>query len=42
MQGSKGDTDIKNRLSDTVGKGDGEMIWENGIETCIISYETSC
>ena len=23
---------------DTVGEGDGGMIWENGIEACIISY----
>ena len=23
---------------DSVGEGDGGMIWENGIETCIISY----
>ena len=22
----------------TVGEGEGGMIWENGIETCIISY----
>ena len=25
-------------LLDTVGEGEGGMIWENGIETCIISY----
>ena len=24
---------------DSVGEGDGGMIWENGIETCIISYK---
>ena len=24
---------------DSVGEGEGGMIWENGIETCIISYE---
>ena len=23
---------------DSVGEGEGGMIWENGIETCIISY----
>ena len=23
---------------DSVGEGKGEMIWENGIETCILSY----
>ena len=28
---------IKNRLLDSVGEGEGGMIWENGIETCILS-----
>ena len=37
MQDSKRDTDIKNRLLDSVGEGEGGMIWENGIETCILS-----
>ena len=37
MQDSKRDTDVKNRLLDSVGKGEGGMIWENGIETCILS-----
>ena len=39
MQDSKRDTDVKNRLLDSVGEGEGEgaMIWENGIETCILS-----
>ena len=23
---------------DSVGEGEGRMIWENGIETCILSY----
>ena len=27
-----------NSLLDSVGEGDGGMIWQNGIETCIISY----
>ena len=27
-----------NSLLDSVGEGKGGMIWENGIETCIISY----
>ena len=27
-----------NTLLDSVGEGEGGMIWENGIETCIISY----
>ena len=30
-------TDVYNRLLDSVGEGEGGMIWENGIETCIIS-----
>ena len=25
-------------IEDSVGEGEGWMIWENGIETCIISY----
>ena len=33
MQDSKGDTDVKNRLLDSVGEGKGGMIWENSIET---------
>ena len=44
MQDSKRDTDVKNRLLDSVGTpldfsvGDGEgvMIWDNSIETCIL------
>ena len=31
------ETDVQNRLLDSVGEGEGGMIWENGIETCIIS-----
>ena len=38
MRDSKRDTDIKNRLLDSVGEGEGGVIWENGIETFIISY----
>ena len=38
MHGSKRDTDVKNRLLDSVGGGQGGMMWENSIETCIISY----
>ena len=37
MQDSKRDTDVKNRLLDSVGEGEGRMIWENGIETCRLS-----
>ena len=29
---------VQNSLLDSVGEGEGGMIWENGIETCIISY----
>ena len=25
-------------LLDSVGEGEGGMIWENGVETCILSY----
>ena len=38
MWDSKRDTDVWNSLLDSVGEGEGGMIWENGIETCIISY----
>ena len=31
-------TRLQNSLLDSVGEGEGGMIWENGIETCIISY----
>ena len=34
----KRDTDVYNSLLDSVGEGRG-MIWENGIESCIISYK---
>ena len=39
MQDSKRDADVQNRLFDSEGEGEGGMIWENGIETCIISYK---
>ena len=38
LQDSKRDTDVLNSLLDSVGEGEGGMIWENGIETCKISY----
>ena len=38
MQSSKGDTDIKNRLLDSVGEGDGGMIWEKSTETYTLPY----
>ena len=37
MRESKRDTDVSNSLLDSVGEGEGGMICENGIETCIIS-----
>ena len=38
MHGSKRDTDVKNRLLDSVGEGQGGMMWENSIETCVLPY----
>ena len=38
LQGSKGDTDVKNRFLDSVGEGEGGRIWENSTETCILSH----
>ena len=38
VQGSKRDTDVKNRLLDSVGEDEGGMIWENSIETCTLLY----
>ena len=39
MQDSKKDTDVYDGLLDSEGEGEGGMIWENGIETCILSYK---
>ena len=38
MQGSTGDTDVKNRLLDSVREDEGGMIWENSVETCVLLY----
>ena len=38
MRDSERDTDVKNRVLDSVGEGEGGMIWENSIETCILPY----
>ena len=38
MRDSNRDTDVQNSLLGSVGEGEGGMIWENGIETCILSY----
>ena len=37
MQNRKRDTDVQNRLSDSVIEGEGGMFRENSIETCILS-----
>ena len=37
MQNRKRDTDVQNRLLDSVGAGEGGMFQENRIETCILS-----
>ena len=37
MQNRKRDTDVQNRLLDSVGEGKGGMFPENSIETCILS-----
>ena len=41
MRDSKRDTDVKNSLLDSVGKGEGGMIWENSIETCNYMWNRS-
>ena len=38
MRDSKRDTDVLNSLLDSVGEGEGGMMWENGIEICKILY----
>ena len=37
MQNRKRDTDVQNRLLDSVGEGKGGMFRENSIKTCILS-----
>ena len=37
MQNRKRDTDVQNRLLDSVGAGEGGMFQEKSIETCILS-----
>ena len=37
MQDSRRDTDVQNRLLDSMGEGKGGMIGENSTETCILS-----
>ena len=38
MQDSKRDTNVLNSLLDSVGEGEGGIVWENGFETCKLSY----
>ena len=38
LQGSKGDTDTKNRLLDSVEEAKSGMIWEKSTETCTLPY----
>ena len=37
MQNRKRDTDVQNRLLDSVGEGEGGMFQESSIKTCILS-----
>ena len=37
MQNRKRDTDVQNRLLDSVGEGEGGMFQENSIKTCTLS-----
>ena len=37
MQNRKRDTDVQNRLLDSVGEGEGGMFRENSIKTCLLS-----
>ena len=38
MRDCKSGTGVKNRLLGSLGEGEGGIIWENSIETCILSY----
>ena len=37
-EGSKRDADVKNRLLDSGGEGEGGMICEKSTETCVLPY----
>ena len=37
MQNRKRDTDVQNRLLNSLGEGEGGLFRENSIETCILS-----
>ena len=36
MRDSKRDIDVQKSLLESVGEGEGGMVWENVIETCIL------
>ena len=38
MRDSKRDTNVLNSLLDSVGEGEGGIIWVNDIETCKLTY----
>ena len=38
IQKDGNDNPVCNSLLDSLGEGEGGMIWENDIETCLISY----
>ena len=38
MQDSKRGTDVLNSLLDSMGEGEGGLIWNKSIETCMLSY----
>ena len=38
MRDCKRDTDVKNKFLDSVGEGEGRMIWEDSTEACILPY----
>ena len=38
MQGNEGNTDVKNRLLDSMGEEEGGVIWENSIDTYTVPY----
>ena len=42
MQDSERDTDVKNSLLDSVGEGEGGVIWEGSVEVYISICEVDC
>ena len=39
IQNRKTDTDVHNRLLDSLGEGEGGMLWKNSIETSILTIK---